>query len=141
MVVAPSEEVVAPFIFHGLRIQEGEYLKKIHLAWKKIVRKGPEWGLQSCGASSSYNDPQFEAMESKLVGLQRQLKRKRKELDSREGEESRGTPETKCCFRTTTQEKVLRELERSQALLEKEELIAALADARSKEDDARGYLH
>ncbi|RDY12211.1 hypothetical protein CR513_03014, partial [Mucuna pruriens] len=31
-VLPPSEEAVAPFILHGLGIQEGEYLKKIHQA-------------------------------------------------------------------------------------------------------------
>ncbi|RDX90791.1 hypothetical protein CR513_27297, partial [Mucuna pruriens] len=54
MVLPPSEEAVASFVLHGLRIQEGEYLKKIFQAWKKVVRKGPEWGLRRCKASSSY---------------------------------------------------------------------------------------
>ncbi|RDY09830.1 hypothetical protein CR513_05746, partial [Mucuna pruriens] len=119
--------------------EEGEHLKRIRQAWKKVVRKGSKWGLRSCGASSSYKswlqhkiefifltfyDPWFEAVENELAGLQRQLKRKRKELDSREA-----------------QEKGLRELERDQASLEKEELIAALVDARSKEDDTGDHLH
>ncbi|RDY00945.1 hypothetical protein CR513_15792, partial [Mucuna pruriens] len=39
-----------------------------------------------------------------------------------------------------SREKGLRELEWNQASLEKEELIVALADTRSKEDDARGHL-
>ncbi|RDX82626.1 hypothetical protein CR513_36560, partial [Mucuna pruriens] len=54
MVLPPSEEAVTPFILHSLGIQEGEHLKKICQAWKKVIRKGSEWGLQSCGASSSY---------------------------------------------------------------------------------------
>ncbi|RDY00260.1 hypothetical protein CR513_16576, partial [Mucuna pruriens] len=103
MVLPPSEEVVTPFILHDLGIQEGEHFKKIHQAWKKTIRKGPEWGLRSCEASSSYKswlqhrvesifltfgDPRIEAEERKLVGLQRHSKRKRKELDSRGNEES-----------------------------------------------------
>ncbi|RDY13868.1 hypothetical protein CR513_01151, partial [Mucuna pruriens] len=71
--------------------EEGEYLKKIHQAWKKIIRKGPEWGLRSCGASSNYRaesiflafkDPRFKAVESELAGLEGQSKRKWKELNS-----------------------------------------------------------
>ncbi|RDX93148.1 hypothetical protein CR513_24621, partial [Mucuna pruriens] len=54
MVLPPSEEAVTPFILHGLGIQEGEQLKKICQAWKKTIRKGHEWRLRSCGASSSY---------------------------------------------------------------------------------------
>ncbi|RDY09911.1 hypothetical protein CR513_05660, partial [Mucuna pruriens] len=98
MVLPPSKEAVTPFVIHDLRIREGEHLKKIRQAWKKVVRKGPEWGLQSCEASSSYNDLGFEVVESELAGLQGQSKRKWKELDSQEGEESRGAPETKRWF-------------------------------------------
>ncbi|RDY09937.1 hypothetical protein CR513_05626, partial [Mucuna pruriens] len=141
MVLPPSEEAVTPFVIHGLGIRQGEHLKKIRQAWKKVVKKGPEWGLRSCGASSSYKswlesifltfgNPRFEAVENELAGLQRQSKRKRKELDFWEGEESRGAPEIEWWFQTATQEKGLRELERNQASLEKEVLIAALANAR-----------
>ncbi|RDX91460.1 hypothetical protein CR513_26556, partial [Mucuna pruriens] len=106
-----SEEAVVPFILHGLGIQEGEYLKKIRQAWKKIIRKGHEWGLQSCGASSNYKswlhhrvesifltfgNPPFEVVESELTSLQGQSKRKQKELDSREGKESQKILETEC---------------------------------------------
>ncbi|RDY00958.1 hypothetical protein CR513_15807, partial [Mucuna pruriens] len=78
----------------------------------------------------TFDDLRIETVEIELAGLQRQSKRKRKELDSREDEKSRETPK----------EKGLRELEWSQALLEEEELIAALAEVRSKEEDARGHL-
>ncbi|RDX83328.1 hypothetical protein CR513_35769, partial [Mucuna pruriens] len=151
MVLSLPKETVAPFILHDLGIQEGEYLKKICQAWKKIIKKGLEWGLWSYEALSSYKswlhhkvesiflmfgDPRFEVLESELAGLQG----KWKELDSQESEKSREIPKIEPWFQIAAQEKGLRELEWNQALLEKEELIAALADVRSKEEDARGHL-
>ncbi|RDY02288.1 hypothetical protein CR513_14279, partial [Mucuna pruriens] len=104
MVLPLSKEAVAPFILHG------EYLKKIRQAWKKIVKKGPEWGLRSCRALSSYKSWLQHKVESILLYVRQ------------------------------TSEKGLRELEWNQASLEKEELIVALADAKSKEDVATDHL-
>ncbi|RDX88298.1 hypothetical protein CR513_30137, partial [Mucuna pruriens] len=35
MVLPLTERVVAPFIIHGIRMQNGEYLKKIRHAWSE----------------------------------------------------------------------------------------------------------
>ncbi|RDX69354.1 hypothetical protein CR513_51538, partial [Mucuna pruriens] len=43
-----------PFVIYGIGMQNGEHFKRIRYTWKSIIRKGPEWGPQSCGASSSY---------------------------------------------------------------------------------------
>ncbi|RDY01162.1 hypothetical protein CR513_15542, partial [Mucuna pruriens] len=85
----------------------------------------------------TFSDPWFEVAKDELAGLRRPSKRKRKELDSWESEGNRGaSPKAECWFRTVAQEKSL-----ERALLEKEELVAALADARLKENDAKDHLH
>ncbi|RDX77662.1 hypothetical protein CR513_42169, partial [Mucuna pruriens] len=131
MILPPSKKVVTPFILHDLGAQKGECLRKIRQAWKKVVKKEPEWGLLSYGASSSYkswlwcklettfltfSDPRFETIEDESVSLQRPLKRKCRELDSQQCEER---------FRE-------REFE--------EELTAALEDTRSREGSAKNQI-
>ncbi|RDY01268.1 hypothetical protein CR513_15420, partial [Mucuna pruriens] len=54
MVLPPSEDVITPFVIHGLGVQNGEYLRKIRRSWKNIVIRGLECRPGSCGASSSY---------------------------------------------------------------------------------------
>ncbi|RDY00545.1 hypothetical protein CR513_16264, partial [Mucuna pruriens] len=127
MVLPSSEEAVTPFILYGLGIQEGEHLKKIHQAWKRPSERDPsgDYGatellLATKSIFLTFGNPRIKTGESEL--------------------ESWETPEVERWFRIAAQEKGLRELERNQALLVKEELIAALANIRSKEEDARGHL-
>ncbi|RDX89118.1 hypothetical protein CR513_29198, partial [Mucuna pruriens] len=119
MVLPLSEEAVTPFIFHDLGAQEGEYLRKIHQAWKKVIKKGPEWGLRSYGASSGYKSWLWCRLETTFLTFN----------DPRERE-----------FEVIAREKGLRELEREQTLLEKEELTTTLEDARSREGNAKDQI-
>ncbi|RDX72863.1 hypothetical protein CR513_47591, partial [Mucuna pruriens] len=80
--------------------------------------------------------PRFETIEEESVGLQRPLKRKCGKPDSRQGEGRFEERE----FEDITRAKGLRELERDQALLEKEELTTALEDARSREGSAKDQI-
>ncbi|RDY04130.1 hypothetical protein CR513_12193, partial [Mucuna pruriens] len=54
MALPLPEEVITPFITDDLGAHDGRCLRDVHQAWRSVVRKGPEWGPQSCGASSSY---------------------------------------------------------------------------------------
>ncbi|RDX79149.1 hypothetical protein CR513_40462, partial [Mucuna pruriens] len=111
MVLPLIERAITPFIIHGIGMQNGEYIKRIRHAWKSIIRKGPEWGLWSCAASSSYkawlkhrleqisltfNDPRFDtAKEPNLRSIEPQRPSKRNREDDSESqmneEESRKT--------------------------------------------------
>ncbi|RDX95746.1 hypothetical protein CR513_21689, partial [Mucuna pruriens] len=85
----------------------------------------------------TFSDPNLKSWRTKQPVYEDCQKGSGKNLTPRKG----ASPEVEGWFRTAAREKCLRELERDQALLEKEELIAALADARLKEDDARDHLH
>ncbi|RDY02528.1 hypothetical protein CR513_13999, partial [Mucuna pruriens] len=138
MVLPPSKEAVTSFILHDLGVREGEYLRKICQALKKVVKKGPEWGMQSYGASSDYKswlrcrlettfftftDPRFKTIEDE-------------EPNAWHGEGRFRERE----FEVIEREKGHKELEQDQALLGKEELTVALEDARSREGSAKDQI-
>ncbi|RDX77594.1 hypothetical protein CR513_42245, partial [Mucuna pruriens] len=159
MLLPSFEEVVTPFAIHSLGAQHGEHLRKIWRAWKNIVRKGHEWGLQSCAASSSYkswlqgrmerafltfNDPRLETLGDESVGVCRLLKRGQEDNPDQQvdgGGSLKALFEVERWARVATQEKYRRELEQEQALEEKDELTSALANAELREAKVQSQLH
>ncbi|RDX95148.1 hypothetical protein CR513_22362, partial [Mucuna pruriens] len=143
MVLPLSKEAFTPFIIHGLRGQNGEYLRKIRRAWKEVVIRGPEWGPRSCGASSkctllTFEDPQLNATEEGSTESQRPLKRSREaDPNPRMSQES---SQRAALDRAAAREKYLRELEQDPALIEKEELTAVLADSKLREVEVKTQL-
>ncbi|RDX73770.1 hypothetical protein CR513_46577, partial [Mucuna pruriens] len=123
MALPPSNEAIIPFVIHDLRVQNGECLKKIRQAWRSVVRKGPEWGPWSCGASSSYKAWLKNRLEQwKLTSNLEHL--------GREDANKRVCIEKESWSRAIAQERYFKEIERDQALVEKEKLKAALVESR-----------
>ncbi|RDX63817.1 hypothetical protein CR513_57697, partial [Mucuna pruriens] len=54
MIRAPLEEVMIPFVLHGLEAHRGEYHRKIQHTWNNIIRKRVAWRTKICGISPSY---------------------------------------------------------------------------------------
>ncbi|RDX66183.1 hypothetical protein CR513_55078, partial [Mucuna pruriens] len=142
MVLPPSDEALTTFIIHDLGIQNMEYLKRIRQAWKSVVRKGPERGLVVAKPHLTTNPRLNADKESGLGQVRLGEPSKWKLVCTRMPKEDteRAHREEESWSQAITQEMYFREIEREQALAEKQELKTALAKSRRREAKAKDQL-
>ncbi|XP_061359319.1 uncharacterized protein LOC133303421 [Gastrolobium bilobum] len=64
---APTEDMIAPFILYDMSSARNELLKRVRDAWDKVIQKGKELRIKSCGVQDSYQQwVRCRAQEVKL---------------------------------------------------------------------------